>query len=153
MRVLGVDPGLGRCGWAVLERRGGRVVAAGYGTIHTDGEQVAPRLAALAARLREVLADEPSLPDRTRLGPPGVDVHEFRPREPDLEQLASRPAAAWGGEHGSAEVLRHLDPARDRIVSYVGKLIVSKGVDLLLAAWPLVHCSITLSGRAVPERG
>jgi crossover junction endodeoxyribonuclease RuvC len=40
----------------VLERRGGRVVAAGYGTIHTDGEQVAPRLAALAARLREVLA-------------------------------------------------------------------------------------------------
>jgi len=57
MRVLGVDPGLGRCGWAVLEGRGGRVVVAGYGTIHTDGEQVAPRLATLAARLREVLAD------------------------------------------------------------------------------------------------
>jgi crossover junction endodeoxyribonuclease RuvC len=56
MRVLGVDPGLGRCGWAVLERRGGRVVAAGYGTVQTDGEQVAPRLATLAARLREVLA-------------------------------------------------------------------------------------------------
>ena len=34
--------------------------------------------------------------------------------------------------------LRALDPRRDRIVSYVGKLIVSKGVDLLLAAWPLV---------------
>ena len=88
--------------------------------------------------LFEVLADEPSLPKRTRLGPPGVDVHEFRPREPDLEQLASRPVAAWGGEQGSPEVLRELDPARDRIVSYVGKLIVSKGVDLLLAAWPLV---------------
>jgi crossover junction endodeoxyribonuclease RuvC len=56
MRVLGVDPGLGRCGWAVLEGRGGRVTAAGYGTITTEGEQVAPRLAALAARLREVLA-------------------------------------------------------------------------------------------------
>src|SRR5512133_2547487 len=56
MRVLGVDPGLGRCGWAVLEGRGGRVVAAGYGTVHTDGVQVAPRLAALAARLRQVLA-------------------------------------------------------------------------------------------------
>ena len=91
-----------------------------------------------ANSLFEVLADEPSLRDRTRLGPPGVDVHEFRPREPDLEQLASRPAAAWGGESGGAEVLRELDPARDRIVSYVGKLIVSKGVDLLLAAWPLV---------------
>jgi crossover junction endodeoxyribonuclease RuvC len=56
MRVLGVDPGLGRCGWAVLDQHGGKVVAAGYGTIHTDGDQVAPRLAALAARLREVLA-------------------------------------------------------------------------------------------------
>ncbi|MEA2331313.1 MAG: hypothetical protein QOH58_1451, partial [Thermoleophilaceae bacterium] len=31
-----------------------------------------------------------------------------------------------------------LDPARDRIVVYVGKLIASKGVELLLAAWPLV---------------
>ena len=39
---------------------------------------------------------------------------------------------------GAAEALRKLDPHRDRIVSYVGKLIVSKGVDLLLAAWPLV---------------
>jgi len=91
-----------------------------------------------ANSLFEVLADEPSLPERTRLGPPGVDVHEFRPREPDLEQLAARPAAGWGGEGGTAEVLRELDLSRDRIVSYVGKLIVSKGVDLLLAAWPLV---------------
>src|SRR5215217_8181436 len=56
MRVLGVDPGLGRCGWAVLEGRGGRVVAAGYGTVHTDGEPVAPRLATLAGRMRQVLA-------------------------------------------------------------------------------------------------
>ena len=88
--------------------------------------------------LFEVLADEPSLPERTRLGPPGVDVHEFRRRDPDLEELAARPAAAWGGEEGSPEVLRLLDLSRDRVVSYVGKLIVSKGVDLLLAAWPLV---------------
>ena len=56
MRVLGVDPGLGRCGWAVLERHGGRVAAAGYGTIETDGDQVAPRLAELATKLRQVLA-------------------------------------------------------------------------------------------------
>jgi crossover junction endodeoxyribonuclease RuvC len=40
----------------VLERRGGRVAAAGYGTISTDGDQLAPRLAALAAGLRRVLA-------------------------------------------------------------------------------------------------
>jgi crossover junction endodeoxyribonuclease RuvC len=56
MRVLGVDPGLGRCGWAVLEGHGGRARAIGYGTVHTQGEEVAPRLAELATRLRQVLA-------------------------------------------------------------------------------------------------
>jgi glycosyltransferase involved in cell wall biosynthesis len=91
-----------------------------------------------AESLFEVLADEPSLRERTRLGPPGVDVHTFRRREPDLERIAALPAAGWGGEQGTADVLRTLDLSNDRIVSYVGKLIVSKGVDLLLAAWPLV---------------
>jgi glycosyltransferase involved in cell wall biosynthesis len=100
-----------------------------------------------AESLWEVLADEPSLPGRTRLGPPGVDVHEFRPRTPEeaarrLQALAERvqdgAVADWGGEAGAGAALRSLDPRRDRIVSYVGKLIVSKGVDLLLAAWPLV---------------
>ena len=57
------------------------------------------------------LPDLPGLKDKTRLGPPGVDVEEFAP-----------------GEAG-----------RDPLVVYVGKLIVSKGVDLLLAAWPLVR--------------
>jgi glycosyltransferase involved in cell wall biosynthesis len=57
------------------------------------------------------LPDLPGLGDKTRLGPPGVDVDEFAP-----------------GEAG-----------RDPVVVFVGKLIVSKGVDLLLAAWPLVR--------------
>jgi glycosyltransferase involved in cell wall biosynthesis len=95
-----------------------------------------------AESLWEVLSDEPSLPERTGLGPPGVDVHAFRPGMADLDGLADRlesgEAAAWGGERGAAAALRSLDPERDRIVSFVGKLIVSKGVDLLLAAWPLV---------------
>jgi glycosyltransferase involved in cell wall biosynthesis len=58
------------------------------------------------------LPELPKLKDKTRLGPPGVDVEEFRPR----------------GE-------------REPLVTFVGKLIVSKGVDLLLAAWPLVHAA------------
>jgi glycosyltransferase involved in cell wall biosynthesis len=95
-----------------------------------------------AESLWEVLADEPSLSERTGLGPPGVDVHAFRPGTADLDGLADRlesgEAATWGGERGAAAALRSLDPARDRIVSFVGKLIVSKGVDLLVAAWPLV---------------
>lgn len=99
-----------------------------------------------AESLWEVTGDK-TLPARTRLGPPGVDVHAFRPRPAGeasrnlrglAERLGGAGAAGWGGEAGAAQALRSLDPARDRIVSYVGKLIVSKGVDLLLAAWPLV---------------
>ncbi|MGE5407045.1 MAG: glycosyltransferase family 4 protein [Syntrophothermus sp.] len=63
-----------------------------------------------AESLWAALPGLPALRERTRLGPPGVDVSEFRP-----------------------------SGRRERLVAYVGKLIVSKGVDLLLAAWPLVH--------------
>jgi glycosyltransferase involved in cell wall biosynthesis len=94
--------------------------------------------------------DDPALPARTRLGPPGVDVDEFRPyADPaaDVRALAARLAAtpADGGEgafardaQAAARALQGLDLAHDRHVCFIGKLIVSKGVDLLLAAWPLV---------------
>ena len=100
--------------------------------------------------LWEVMHD-PELPARTRLGPPGVDVHSFHPRPPAaaaerLRALADRlegaAAAGWGGEAGASEALRSVDPRRDLVVGYVGKLIVSKGVDLLLAAWPLVTAAV-----------
>jgi glycosyltransferase involved in cell wall biosynthesis len=88
----------------------------------------------------------PALPDRTRLGPPGVDADAFVPRDPAdaaerLHALADRLEGAsggWGGDSGASAALRPLDPQNERIVGYVGKLLVSKGVDLLLAAWPLV---------------
>src|SRR3954447_13546500 len=103
-----------------------------------------------AEGLWEVMADE-AVRAKTRLGPPGVDADAFIPRHDAaarLTALADRleggKAAGWGGEAGAADALRALDPARDRIVSFVGKLIVSKGVDLLVAAWPLV-------AQAVPD--
>jgi glycosyltransferase involved in cell wall biosynthesis len=65
-----------------------------------------------AESLWAALPEVPGLRDKTRLGPPGVDVGEFRP----------------GAE-------------REPLVAFVGKLIVSKGVDLLLAAWPLVRAA------------
>jgi glycosyltransferase involved in cell wall biosynthesis len=63
-----------------------------------------------AESLWATLSDVPGLKEKTRLGPPGVDTEEFSP-----------------GADRRPEVV------------YVGKLIVSKGVDLLLAAWPLVR--------------
>jgi glycosyltransferase involved in cell wall biosynthesis len=53
-------------------------------------------------------------------------------------------SAAAGGdafardEHAAGRALAELHPQEDRLVAFVGKLIVSKGVDLMLAAWPLV---------------
>lgn len=152
-----------------------------------------------ARSLWEALAD-PALPARTRLGPPGVDVHRFVPLPTDAPSLAPRgavtelarglratasvaptgleevtaptPGAAIGtlevaaavpketpgtpdadggaGEQSAfarddlaaARALERLAQAlvapEAQLVAFVGKLIVSKGVDLLLAAWPLV---------------
>jgi glycosyltransferase involved in cell wall biosynthesis len=114
-----------------------------------------------AASLWQALGD-PELERRTRLGPPGVDVARFAPREPQaaaagLQALAARlrsevdesagaPALDAGAftrdAPAAASALGRLDPRRDPLVAFVGKLIVSKGVDLLLAAWPLVLARI-----------
>ncbi|WP_445149412.1 glycosyltransferase family 4 protein [Baekduia sp. Peel2402] len=97
--------------------------------------------------------EDPSVRERTRLGPPGVDVEAFRRHAPqDLAGVAARLAAlpataaaddAFARDTAAAgRALATIDPARDRIVTYVGKLIVSKGVDLLIAAWPLVLAKV-----------
>jgi glycosyltransferase involved in cell wall biosynthesis len=108
--------------------------------------------------------DDPELARRTRLGPPGVDVRRFAPREPEraaagVRELAARlrlcgrgassTQAGEGARHAdgsafardvlsAARAVERLDPERDALVAFVGKLIVSKGIDLLVAAWPLV---------------
>lgn len=113
-----------------------------------------------AASLWATLGD-PTLPERTRLGPPGVDVARFAPRDPQravagLGELTVRlrSASSSGAERetaasafardelAAADALERLEPARDRLVAFVGKLIVNKGVDLLLASWPLVLQSV-----------
>jgi glycosyltransferase involved in cell wall biosynthesis len=95
------------------------------------------------------MGDE-ALPERTRLGPPGVDVARFRPRDDAAEGVAELIADLAASEdeagegafardaHAAAAALSRLDLDRDRHAIFIGKLIVSKGVDLLLAAWPLV---------------
>jgi glycosyltransferase involved in cell wall biosynthesis len=118
---------------------------------------------------------DPWLPARTRLGPPGVDIARFLPRQPaaarvGLAALAQRLAAQGGAAAPTAAPSPAVptapapppaaaEPAsafardaaaaaaavaslaageQDRLVAFVGKLIVSKGIDLLIAAWPLV---------------
>ncbi|MBI4897357.1 MAG: glycosyltransferase family 4 protein [Actinobacteria bacterium] len=141
----------------------------------------------IAERMWDTVKIE-GLENRTFLGPPGVDVERFGPRDEDAaragllaaaERVESLPRRGYGpgaavavaalyGRVSGAEpppheqvatelgalhagydtagidadapqVLRSLAAqTEDPIVLYVGKLIVSKGVDLLLASWPLV---------------
>ncbi len=86
-----------------------------------------------AESLWTALPEVEGLREKTRLGPPGLDPERFRPR------VLSR------GDGGLADspvrTPRHPAPPAgggQRVV-FVGKLIVSKGVDLLIAAWPLVR--------------
>jgi glycosyltransferase involved in cell wall biosynthesis len=109
-----------------------------------------------AESLWAALPDVPGLREKTRLGPPGVDTETFRPRVVSGWGGLRRPEAAEGkapslqahdpsarssaqGKEGVTP--RRQDPRADAssLVVFIGKLIVSKGVDLLLAAWPLVR--------------
>jgi glycosyltransferase involved in cell wall biosynthesis len=127
-----------------------------------------------AESLWAALPDVPGLREKTRLGPPGVDTETFHPR------------VAWGGGVSGGErrpVFRTdrsareggreaKDPATGRApplpttgpaagaarVVFVGKLIVSKGVDLLIAAWPLVKqrnpgAKLQIAGYGAYEQG
>jgi crossover junction endodeoxyribonuclease RuvC len=56
--VLGIDPGLSRCGYGIVARAGGRVRALGCGVIRTPpGDALPDRLLALDDELRALLAD------------------------------------------------------------------------------------------------
>jgi glycosyltransferase involved in cell wall biosynthesis len=82
-----------------------------------------------AESLWAALPEVEGLQEKTRLGPPGVDTEAFRPRESGSGVPGSRSRGVPGTP----------DPDSRRRIVFVGKLIVSKGVDLLLAAWPLVR--------------
>jgi glycosyltransferase involved in cell wall biosynthesis len=87
-----------------------------------------------AESLWAALPNLPELEAKTRLGPPGVDSGAFGP----------------GTSHRRSE--------GPPLVVFVGKLIVSKGVDLLIAAWPLVRvrhpdAELKLAGYGEYESG
>lgn len=59
MRVLGVDPGLVRTGWALVESSGTRMSVPAYGLIAPPADRPLPeRLAEGARQLRQVLAEQ-----------------------------------------------------------------------------------------------
>ena len=87
----------------------------------------------------------------TGLGPPGVQPTEFMPLSPAeapdrLRSLALELGAREVGDgslgrdpEAAARAVSDFAGADGPRIVFVGKLIVSKGVDLLAAAWPLIH--------------
>ena len=58
VRILGIDPGLRRTGWGVIESEGNRLVFIGCGTVEPDDDlPLAERLLAIHRGLAKVLAD------------------------------------------------------------------------------------------------
>ncbi len=55
MRVIGIDPGLRRTGWGVVDIDGSRVRHVGNGVCVSEGVELASRLCSLHAQLVEVL--------------------------------------------------------------------------------------------------
>jgi glycosyltransferase involved in cell wall biosynthesis len=124
-----------------------------------------------AESLWAALPDVPGLREKTRLGPPGVDTGAFRPRVlsrggPPGSALGFSPDddAALDGGRGEKQdaALRRgahpTPPTGEARVVFVGKLIVSKGVDLLIAAWPLVKAAhpkakLEIAGYGEYEQG
>lgn len=119
---------------------------------------------AFTARVLWDVMEISDLPDKTRLGPPGVDVERFHPPVGEdggtvaLEHLATRLDAESTGQGGfgrdnaaASTALRGFIGSDGSKVVYVGKLLVNKGVDLLLASWPLVAAGMVGDGRPAPS--
>jgi len=92
------------------------------------------------------------LREKTRLGPPGVDTERFRPR------VLSRQEGGLAASPGRTPPPTAPPAGETYGVVFVGKLIVSKGVDLLIAAWPLVRAEhprarLVIAGYGAFESG
>jgi crossover junction endodeoxyribonuclease RuvC len=93
MRVIGIDPGLRRTGWGVLDVAGTRLVHVGNGVCASEGADLAQRLCSLHGQLTAVLA-------------------RFRPDTAAVEQTFVNKDAAGTLKLGQARGIALLVPAQ-----------------------------------------
>lgn len=93
MRVMGIDPGLRRTGWGVIEAVGSRITHVANGVCQTEGKELGPRLADLFDQLSDVL-------------------HRFQPEEAAVEQTFVNKDGAGTLKLGQARGIAMLVPAR-----------------------------------------
>jgi crossover junction endodeoxyribonuclease RuvC len=111
IRILGIDPGLRRTGWGVLEADGNRLVFVACGSIHTqDGASVANRLVTIHDGLARVM-------------------EEFQPEEAAVEATFVNKDAGATLKLGQARGIALLVPARTGIlVAEYAPNVVKKSV-------------------------
>lgn len=93
MRVIGIDPGLRRTGWGVVDVAGARPEHVGNGTCHSEGDDLATRLCSLHAQLAAIL-------------------RRFRPDAAAVEQTFVNKDAAGTLKLGQARGIALLAPAQ-----------------------------------------
>jgi crossover junction endodeoxyribonuclease RuvC len=69
MRILGIDPGIGRCGWGVIDSQGLKLTVQGYGCIETSAKKEVPE------RLTEIYSQISKL------------IKEYKPEAMGIEEL------------------------------------------------------------------
>jgi glycosyltransferase involved in cell wall biosynthesis len=110
-----------------------------------DVQTFMPRGKAEAATELDALVRWLDSAERTGFGPAAAEAIDIlcsprRDAPPSPEELAAVRAGydTSGIDIEAPDALATVDPVAEPVVCFVGKLIVSKGLDLLLAAWPLV---------------
>jgi glycosyltransferase involved in cell wall biosynthesis len=109
--------------------------------VHSFGprgrEQARAGVRALARRIRSAADEQAGGHAHASASASAARSEQGRGAQAEQTNAASGDAFARD-DACAAAALERFDPGAGPIVAYVGKLIVSKGVDLLLAAWPLV---------------
>ena len=115
IRIIGIDPGLRRTGWGIIETLGNSLRFVGSGTVTSDGEMdLASRLCQLHDGLAEV-------------------VHSYQPDEAAVEQTFVNKDATATLKLGQARGIAMLVPARAglRVAEYapnaVKKAVIGVG--------------------------
>jgi crossover junction endodeoxyribonuclease RuvC len=111
IRILGIDPGLRRTGWGVLEADGNRLLFVACGSVHTqDGTSVAARLVTIHNELVRV-------------------IDEFQPEEAAVEATFVNKDAGATLKLGQARGVALLVPARTGIpVAEYAPNVVKKSI-------------------------
>lgn len=93
MRIIGIDPGLRRCGWGLVKVEGTRIAHIANGTCVSQGDDLAARLCSLHVALTAVIA-------------------QYRPDAAAVEQTFVNKDAAGALKLGQARGIALLVPAQ-----------------------------------------